>query len=183
MRIARCLGLGSLIMGIVLWSGTTVMAQSAEQIAAAREILAKFAAADLPARSAQLVADAPVKERAPVAAAVGHAIARISPNLTPMIVSAICLKTPAAAPAVAAAAAVELPEIAGQIAVAASKAPGVKALEIRSAVIAAVPAKAVQVVSAMAAARRSASLGIRPGAEPAVTVSLISRDIGSTDVL
>jgi hypothetical protein len=145
-------------VGLLGLAWTSVSAQTADQVAAARDILAKVPTAELASRSAQLVADSPPKERAPVAAAVGQAVGRLNPGLASAAVAAISTKVPAVAPAAAAAAAAVVPTAAGAIARAAAGAPGVKPEDIRAAVIAAVPARAAEVVTALSRPKTGASL-------------------------
>lgn len=135
------------------WTCCSGFGQSADQIAAARDILAKTPPAELAAKSAQLVAGAPAKEKVAVAAAVGHAIAKLNPQLTANAVTAVATREPSVAPAVAAAAATELPNSAPAIAVAAIKSPRVNERDVRAAVIAAAPGQAVSIITALVQAK------------------------------
>jgi hypothetical protein len=158
MNIAKKLFCITLAIGLIGLAWTSASAQTADQVAAARDILAKVPAAELASRSAQLVADAPIKERAPVAAAVGQAVAKLNPDLASAAVAAISAKAPVVAPAAAAAAAGVAPTAAAAIARAAVGAPGVKLADVRAAVIAAVPARAAEVVSALSRSKTGAGL-------------------------
>jgi len=133
-------------------------AQTAGQISAAKGILTKVPEAQVASKSAELVASAPDREKAAVAAAVGQVVAGMNADLAATAVAQICAKTPSVAPAAAAAAAAALPNSAAVIATAAANAPGVKVNDIRVAVIAAVPSKAVAIASALAQIKTGASL-------------------------
>lgn len=152
----------------ILWAGLWALnpgvgvAQTAEQVAAAKDILAKVPAAELASRGAQLVADAPPKEKAAVASAVGQAVASTRPELASAVVASISTKVPVVAPAAAAAAAGKLPDSAAAIALAAASVPGVIAADVRAAVIAAAPRQAVQIVSALVRAKLTSSLDRTP---------------------
>ncbi|HKS37611.1 MAG TPA: hypothetical protein VJW76_10510 [Verrucomicrobiae bacterium] len=130
--------------------------QSADQIAAAKDILAKAPPAELAAKCAQLVAGAPAREKVAVAAAVGHAVAKVSPPGTPAAVTAVAVREPSTAPSVAAAAATELPNSAPAIAVAAIKSPRVSERDVRAAVVAAAPGQSVAIITALVQARGAA---------------------------
>ena len=149
---------GKFLAGVFCLSAHVVLAQTAAQIDAAKEILAKVPAADLASKSAELVANAPAKERAAVAAAATQVVASKNPDVASATVVAISLRVPVVAPAAAAAAAAKLPNSAGEIAVAAAKVPGVRVGDVRPAVIAAVPSRAGQVVAALKRANLSSSL-------------------------
>jgi len=148
----------SLLAGVFCLSAHVVLAQSAAQIEAAKDILAKVPAAELASRSAELVANAPAKERAAVASATAQVVASINPDMASATVVAISLRIPVVAPAAAAGAAAKLPNSAGAIAVAVANVPGVRVGDVRPAVIAAVPAQAGQVVAALSRANLSSSL-------------------------
>ena len=156
MKTWNIFGLAALLPGLL--SASVATAQTAEQILAARDILAKVPAAELAGRAAQLVANAPPKEKAAVAAAVAQSVASLNPDVASAAVASIALKVPVAAPAAAAAAAGKLPGSAAAIAVAAASVAGVKASDVRTAVIAAVPAQAAQIASAMSRAKLTSSL-------------------------
>jgi hypothetical protein len=147
-----------LLAGVFSLSAQVVFAQTAAQIEAAKDILAKVPAAELASKSAELVAIAPARERAAVAAAAAQVVATIYPDVASATVVAISLRVPVVAPAAAAAAAAKLPNLAGGIAVAAANVPGVRVGDVRPAVIAAVPSQAGQVVAAMSRANLSSSL-------------------------
>src|SRR6058998_18024 len=147
-----------LLAGVFCVSAHAVLAQTAEQIEAAKSILAKVPAVELASKSAELVANAPAKERAAVASAAAQVVASINPDVASATVVAISLRVPVAAPAAAAAAAAKLPNSAGAIAVAAAGVPGVRVGDVRPAVIAAVPSQAGQVVAALKRANLSSSL-------------------------
>src|SRR5262245_35792724 len=154
-QIICCLSIG---IGWFALASDCARAQSADQIAAAREILAKVPPGELAAKSTQLVTAAPAKEMAAVAAAVGQAVGRINPELTPTVVGVISSKAPAIAPAVAAAAAGMLADSAAAIAMAAAGARGARSGDVRAAVIAAVPARAAEIVSVLARPKPGAAL-------------------------
>src|SRR5439155_1243910 len=166
MKTCNSFGVATLLVGLCVLSDNVAVAQTAQQISVAKDILAKVPASDLSAKAAQLVADAPAKGKAAVAAAVAQAVVSINSDVTLAAVAAIALKAPAVAPAAAAAAGV----------------PGVKADDVRSAVIAAVPAQAEQIVSAMSRAKLSSSLGLTPAA-PSVARSDASIDSENRGVL
>jgi len=151
-----------LLAGFFCLSAHVVFAQTAAQIEAAKDILAKVPAAELASKSAELVANAPAKERAAVASAVAQVVVSINPDVASATVVAISLRVPVVAPAAAAAAAAKLPNLAGGIAVAAANVPGVRVGDVRSAVIAAVPSQAGQVVAALSRANLSSSLNQAP---------------------
>jgi hypothetical protein len=152
-----CVGL-KLLAGVFCLSAHSVFAQTAAQIEAAKDILAKVPAAELASKSAELVANAPAKERAAVASAAAQVVASLNPDVASAAVAAISLRVPVVAPAAAAAAAAKLPNSAGVIAVAAANVPGVRVGDVRPAVIAAVPSQAGQVVAALSRANLSSSL-------------------------
>ena len=156
MKTWNIFGLAALLPGLL--SASVATAQTAEQILAARDILAKVPAAELAGRAAQLVANAPPKEKAAVASAVAQVVASLNPDVASAAVASIALRVPVAAPAAAASAAGKLPGSAAAIAVAAASVAGVKAGDVRTAVIAAVPAQAAQIASAMSRAKLSSSL-------------------------
>jgi len=147
-----------LLAGVFCLSARVVFAQTAAQIEAAKDILAKVPAAELASKSAELVANAPAKQRAAVASAAAQVVASIYPDLASATVVAISLRVPVVAPAAAAAAAAKLPNSAGGIAVAAANVPGVRVGDVRPAVIAAVPSQTGQVVAALSRANLSSSL-------------------------
>ena len=180
MKTRNSFGVATLLVGLCILRANVAVAQTTQQISVAKDILAKVPASDLSAKAAQLVADAPAKGKAAVAAAVAQAVVSINSDVTLAAVAAIALKAPAVAPAAAAAAASKLPDSAGAIAAAAARVPGVKADDVRSAVIAAVPAQAEQIVSAMSRAKLSSSLGLTPAA-PTVArsdASIVSENRG-----
>jgi hypothetical protein len=127
--------------------------QSADQIAAARNILEQAPPAELAAKCAELVAGAPAKEKVAVAAAVGHAVAKVNSQLTTAAVTAVVTREPSVAPAVAAAAATELPNSAPAIAVAATKSRRVNESDVRAAVVAAAPGQALSIITALVQAK------------------------------
>ena len=147
-----------LLAGVFCLSARVVFAQTAAQIEAAKDILAKVPAAELASKSAELVANAPAKQRAAVASAAAQVVASIYPDVASATVVAISLRVPVVAPAAAAAAAAKLPNSAGGIAVAAANVPGVRVGDVRPAVIAAVPSQAGQVVAALSRANLSSSI-------------------------
>ena len=104
----------TLLAGVFCLSAHAVFAQTAAQIEAAKDILAKVPAAELAAKSAELVANAPAKERAAVASAAAQVVASINPDVASVTVVAISLRVPVVAPAAAAAAAAKLPDSAGR---------------------------------------------------------------------
>jgi len=159
-----------LMAGVFCLSAHVAFAQTAAQIEAAKDILAKVPAAELASRSAELVANAPAKERAAVASAAAQVVATMNPDLASATVAAISLRVPIVAPAAAAAAAAKLPNAAGGIAVAAAQVPGVKVSDVRPAVIAAVPSQAGQVVAALARANLRSSLKQEAGTPAVVAV-------------
>ena len=162
MKTGNIFGVATVLAGLSMWNARVLMAQTPEQILAAKDILTKTPAAELASRAAQLVVDAPASEKAAVASAVAQAIASINPDLTSAAVASISLKVPVVAPAAAAAAAGKLPASAPAIAVAAASVQGVKPGDVRTAVIAAVPQQAAQVVSALSRAKLTSSLGLTP---------------------
>src|SRR5438046_9819733 len=106
MKTWNSFGVATLLVGLCsMLSANVAVAQTTEQISAAKGILAKVPASDLSAKAAQLVADAPAKGKAAVAAAVAQAVVSINSDVTSAAVAAIALKAPAVAPAAAAAAA------------------------------------------------------------------------------
>src|SRR5258705_6641107 len=137
-----------LLAGVFSLSAQVVFAQTAAQIEAAKDILAKVPAAELASKSAELVANAPPKERAAVASAATQVVASINPDVASATVVAISLRVPVVAPAAAAAAAAKLPNSAGGIAVAAARVPGVRLGDVGAAVIAARPSQGGQGVAA-----------------------------------
>src|SRR5262249_16208498 len=147
-----------LLAGVFCLSTQLVFGQTAGQIEAAKEILTKVPAAELASKSAELVANAPAKERPAVAAAAAQVVAWTNPDLASATVVAISLRVPVVAPAAAGAAATKLPQSAGGIAVAAARVPGVRVGDVRSAVIAAVPSQASQVIGALSRANLTSSL-------------------------
>jgi len=159
-----------LLAGVFFLIAHVVVAQSAAQIEAAKEILAKVPAADLASKAAELVANAPAKERAAVASAATQAVTWIKPDVASATVAAISLRVPVVAPAAAAAAAARLPDSAGVIALAAANVPGVRVDDVRPAVIAAVPSKAGQIIAALSRAKLSSSLN-STGAGPSVVAA------------
>jgi hypothetical protein len=162
MRATKYFRLAGVLSGIISLATVCGYAQTAGQIEAAKGILAKVPAAQLAAKSAELVASAPVKERAAVAAAVGQVVAGINADLAPAAVTQISVRTPAVAPAAAAAAAGALPESAVAIATAAANVSDVRVSDIRTAVIAAVPSRAAAIVSALSQIRTGALLNQTP---------------------
>src|SRR2546427_11509146 len=110
-----------LLAGVFCLSARAVFAQTASQIEAAKDILAKVPAAELAAKSAELVANAPVKERAAVASAAAQVVASINPDVASVTVVAISLRVPVVAPAAAAAAAAKPPGSAGAVSLAAAR--------------------------------------------------------------
>ena len=167
-----------LLAGIFCLSAQIVFGQTAAQIDAAKEILGKVPAAELGSKSAELVANAPAKERAAVAAAAAQVVASIHPDLASATVVAISLRVPVAAPAAAAAAAAKLPNSAAAIAVAAANVPGVRIDDVRPAVIAAVPSQAGQVLAALARANLRSSL--HPGAAGTSVTAGVSANSNKT---
>lgn len=164
MKTWKSFGRVMLLAGFCALGSFLARGQTPEQTAAAKDLLAKVAPADLAARAAQLVADAPPKEKAPVAAAIGHVVASSHPDLASAVVASICARVPVVAPAAAASAAARLPDSAAAIAVSAASVPGVRASDVRAAVIAAVPRQAVQIVGALSKARLTSRLeGGGPG--------------------
>ena len=150
-------GVATLLAGLCVFSTNVALTQTAAQISAAKDILAKVARSELPSKAAQLVVDAPAKQKAAVASAVGQAVAAIHPDSASAAVAAIASKVPAAAPAAAAGAAGKLPGSAPAIAVAAASVPGVAADDVRIAVTAAVPRQRAQIESALSRAKVSSS--------------------------
>jgi len=138
------------------WTCCSGFGQSADQIAAARDILSKAPPAELAAKCVELVAGAPSKEKVAVAAAVGHAVAKVNSQVTPAAVTAVATREPSVAPAIAAAATTELPNSAPAIAVAAIKSPRVNERDVRAAVIAAAPGQAVSIITALVQAKGAA---------------------------
>jgi hypothetical protein len=159
-----------LMAGFLYLSAQVGIAQTTAQIEAAKDILAKVPAAELASRSAELVANAPAKERAAVASAAAQAVATFKPDLASATVAAISLKVPIVAPAAAAAAAARLPNLAGGIAVAAAQVPGVKVSDVRPAVIAAVPSQAAQVIAALSRANLNSWLNQEAGSSALAAV-------------
>jgi hypothetical protein len=147
-----------LLAGVFCLIAHAVFAQTAAQIEAAKDLLAKVPAADLASKAAELVANAPAKERAAVASAAAQAVTLIKPDVASATVAAISLRVPVVAPAAAAAAAARLPDLAEVIALAAANVPGVRVDDVRPAVIAAVPSKAGQIIAALSRAKLSSSL-------------------------
>lgn len=153
------------VLALIAWLGLlsvspislTGLAQTPEQIGAAKAILQATAPSEVAARCARLVAAAPEKSRVAVAAAVGQAVASAHPKLAAGAISAIAHRIPSAAPAAAAAAATELPDSAGTIAGAAAGTPGVEASEVIAAVTAALPSKSKEINSAVASALLNAA--------------------------
>jgi len=162
MKTGNIFGRATLLAELIMLSAGVLIAQTPEQIAAAKEILAKTPAAELASRAAQLVVNAPATEKAAVASAVGQAVASINPDLASAAVASISLKVPVVAPAAAAAAAGKLPGSAPSIAVAAASVPGVKPGDVRAAVMAAVPLQAAEILSALSRAKLTSSLGPTP---------------------
>ena len=158
MKTLNILSMATLVGGLFALSAHVSVAQTAERISAAKDILTKTPKAQIASKAAQLVANAPTKEKAAVASAVAHAAASINADLASAAVAAIASSAPAVAPAAAAAAASGLPDSAPAMALAAADVPGVKANDVRAAVIAAVPRQAAQVVSALSRAKHGASL-------------------------
>src|ERR1044072_4344062 len=105
MKTGNIFGRATLLAGLLMLSTGLVIAQTPEQIKAAKEILATTPAAELASRAAPLVVNAPATEKAAVASAVGLAFASINPALVSAAVSSISLKVPVVAPGAAAAAA------------------------------------------------------------------------------
>jgi len=138
------------------WTCCCGFSQSADQIAAAREILAKAPPAELASKSVELVTGAPAKEKVTVAAAVGHAVAKVNPQLAATAVTAVSTREPSVAAAIAAAAAAELPNSAPAIAVAAIKSSRVNERDVRAAVIGAAPGQAVSIITSMVQVRGAA---------------------------
>jgi hypothetical protein len=159
-----------LMTGVFYLSVHVAIAQTAAQIEAAKDILTKVPAVELASKSADLVANAPAKERAAVASAAAQVVASLNPDLASATVAAISLRVPIVAPAAAAAAAAKLPNSAGRIAVAAAQVPGVKVSDVRPAVIAAVPTQAGQVVAALSRANLSSSLNQEAGTSAVAAV-------------
>ena len=145
------------LAGLCISNISVAVAQTTEQISAAKDILAKTSPAELPSKAAQLVVNAPAKQKAAVASAVGQAVASLNPDMAPAAVAAITAKVPVVAPAAAAAAAGKLPGSAPAIAVAAASVPGVNAAEVRAAVIAAAPKQEARITSALSRAKLSSS--------------------------
>ena len=81
MKTWKILGLGLVLPGLLNPGASVAIAQTPEQTAAAKGILAKAPAAELASRAAQLVSNAPAREKAAVAAAVGQAVVAINPDL------------------------------------------------------------------------------------------------------
>src|SRR2546426_3690011 len=152
-----------LLAGVFCLSAHVVFAQTSAQIEAAKDILAKVPAAELSSKSAELVANAPAKERAAVASAAAQVVTSMNPDVASATVVAISLRVPVVAPAAAAAAAAKLPNSAGAVAGAAARVPGVRVGDVRPAVIAAVPSQAGQVVAALSRANLSSSLNQAAG--------------------
>ena len=174
MKTRNVSSVAALLGGLFAFSANVAVAQTAEQISAAKGILTKVPAAELASQAAQLVVNAPGKEKAAVASAVGQAVASINPDLASAAVAAIASKIPVVAPAAAASAAAKLPDAAPAIALAAASVPGVIAGDVRAAVIAAVPLQAVRIVSALARPRLSSSRG-------PVTVGSFRGEIGGVN--
>ena len=156
-KIRNIFGVATLLAGLCVFSTNVALTQTAAQISAAKDLLAKVARSELPSKAAQLVVDAPAKQKAAVASAVGQAVAAIHPDSASATVAAIASKVPAAAPAAAAGAAGKLPGSAPAIAVAAASVPGVAADDVRIAVTAAVPRQRAQIESALSRAKVSSS--------------------------
>ena len=168
-----------LLAGVFCLSAHVVFGQTTAQIEAAKAILAKVPGAELASKSAELVANAPAKERAAVASATAQVVASINPDVASATVAAISLRVPVVAPAAAAAAAAKLPNSAGVIAVAAANVPGVRVDDVRPAVIAAVPSQAGQVVAALSRANLRSSLNQATGSSVAAGVVANSNTTGS----
>src|SRR5437773_3934626 len=157
MRTWRIFHVATPLAGLCISNISVAVAQTTEQISAAKDILAKTSPAELPSKAAQLVVNAPAKQKAAVASAVGQAVASLNPDMAPAAVAAITAKVPVVAPAAAAAAAGKLPGSAPAIAVAAASVPGVNAAEVRAAVIAAAPKQEARITSALSRAKLSSS--------------------------
>src|SRR5207302_2611316 len=140
------------LAGLCISNISVAVAQTTEQISAAKDILAKTSPAELPSNAAQLVVDAPAKEKAAVASAVGQAVASLNPDVASAAVAAIASKVPLVAPAAAMAAAGKLLDAAPAIAVAAASVPGVVVDDVRIAVIAAAPRQRALIESALSRA-------------------------------
>ena len=156
-KIWNIFGVATLLVGLCVFSTNVALTQTAGQISAAKDILAKVSPAGLPSKAAQLVVDAPAKQKAAVASAVGQAVAAINPDSASAIVAAIASKVPVAAAAAAAGAAGKLPGSAPAIAVAAASVPGVAVDDVRIAVTAAAPRQRAQIESALSRAKVSSS--------------------------
>jgi hypothetical protein len=144
---------GLALAGSLMWLSGSAWAQSAEQIEAARQILAKCSPSELSAKCVELIANAPGDQRVAVGAALGHAVAKVNAAVTPTAVTAISRRVPEVAPATAAAAAAEVPDSAAVIAYMVAAVPRVNTKDLQAALIAAAPGEASLIAFAVADGR------------------------------
>ena len=132
---------GLVILFLGGWLGVA-SAQTPGQMQAAHAIVAALPAADVPARCADLVANAPAIEQAAVAASLIPAVALNHPGALKATTIGISARVPKVAPAVAAAAVEVQPEFASEFVATLGMIPGVLKSEILTAVVAAAPQQA-----------------------------------------
>ena len=158
---------GVLALALVLGCGVTVAKDEAGVIAL-KETLSKVPAAEVPAKAADIVAQAEVSSRDAIAVDVVKASLKKNPTMATAVVGAICRTSPETAPTVAATAAGIQPKQAKLIAQAAAAAAPAEAGEIVKAVCKVVPAAYREVALAVAQVAPKAAKEILAGLSEAL---------------
>jgi len=158
---------GVLALALVLGCGDTIAKDEAGVIAL-KETLSKVPAAEMPAKAADIVAQAEAGSRDAIAVDVVKASLKKNPTMATAVVGAICRTSPETAPTVAATAAGIQPKQAKLIAQAAAAAAPAKAGEIVKAVCKVVPAAYREIVLAVAEVAPKAAKEILAGLSEAL---------------
>ena len=158
---------GVLALALVLGCGVTI-AKDEDRVIALKETLSKVPAAEVPAKAADIVAQAEAGSRDAIAADVVKASLKKNPTMATAVVGAICRTSPETAPTVAATAAGIQPKQAKLIAQAAAAAAPAKAGEIVKAVCKVVPAAYREIVLAVAQVAHKAAKEILAGLSEAL---------------
>jgi hypothetical protein len=158
---------GLLAFVVVLGCGVTTAKDEAGGIVL-KETLSKVPAAEVPAKAADIVAQAEAGSRAAIAVDVVKASLKMNPTMATAIVGAICRTSPETAPTVAATAAGIQPRQVKLIAQAAAAAAPAKAGEIVKAVCKEAPAAYREVALAVAQVAPKAAKEILAGLSEAV---------------
>lgn len=158
-----------IVLATVIGLGVaTVSAATCPQVASARNALKNQPAMEMPAKAAQMVAEAKAEDRESTAACVVTAALDLRPASTLPVVGAIASRSPEAAAATAAKAAAMQPKKLAEIAAAAAAAAPSQAGQIVEALCKAAPAKYALIASSVSRAVPSASKEIVSAVKAAV---------------